>query len=162
MSKITDTIKKVQAATEAVLGREVNTDEVLQTIEAIEVLVGAKKQAEQPQPIPTTYVVTKGLPQPAVVEPVVEQPVVKKAAKSRNRSYTNPVRIIDWEQHQEFLDLVLNGQVHVLSNDRLADVMTNTTQFATKLRKEAKLRGYKMVNIWNDKKKRTVRIHAVK
>ena len=106
--------------------------------------------------------VTKGMPQPAVVEPVIEHPVVKKANRSRNRSYTNPVRIIDWKEHQEFLDLVLNGQVHVLSNDRLADVMTNTTQFATKLRKEASLRGYKMVNIWNDKKKRTVRIHAVK
>ena len=149
MSKMTETIKKVQAAAEAVLDRAINPEEVIQAIEAIEILVGAA-QKEQPKAVETTV---QALP--------VYTPAISPKRKYKKRRAI-PLRTISWRKHTEWLDLVLNGGVHVISTNNLGEIMTSKSQISNKLRKEAKLRGFKTVQITFNDKNRTVRIHAVK
>ena len=152
MSKMTDTIKKVQAAAEAVLERAINPEEVIQAIEAIEVLVGAA-QATQQHTITT------------MAETVPAAPAATESSAKPKRRYKkrkSSVRIVNWDKHTAWLDLVLNGGIHVVSTKNLGEIMTSKGQITQKLRKDAKRRGFKTVYInWNDKN-RSVRIHAIK
>jgi hypothetical protein len=156
MSKMTDIIKKVQEAAEAVLERAINPEEVIQAIEAIEVLVGSQKQ-EQQQVVQS---MAKVVATAKSVAPSAVTPAVKPKRKYKKRRAT--LRVVSWKQHTDWLDLVLNGGTHIISTKNLGEVMTSKTQLSLKLRKEAKLRGFKMVHINFSDKNRTVTIQAVK
>ena len=157
MSKITDTIKLVQNAAEAVLNRQVSPTEIIQTIEAIEVLVGADKSAE---PIKTTTVVTRS---PITQAPDQSNREPQSGKKHKYPKHRKPVtRKVNWLQYQEWVDMVLNGNTHNISMSNLEEVYINKGQLRGALHRAAKRRGMKTVHVWFNDKNNTVRIQAVK
>ena len=104
MSKMTDTIKKVQAAAEAVLERAINPEEVIQAIEAIEVLVGAA-QATQQHTITT------------MAETVPAAPAATESSAKPKRRYKkrkSSVRIVNWDKHINWNDKNRSVRIHAI------------------------------------------------
>lgn len=149
MSKITETIKQVQAAAEAVLDRCITSEEIIQVIEAIEVLVGAAPKAQQP--------VAEAKVEPAAT--ITPAATTKRKYKKR-RPY--PMYPVNWSEHTEWLDLALNGGSHLFDTNRLSEMLVNKPQFECKLRKEGKLRGFKTVQFRWNARAHTVAIQAYK
>jgi len=147
------TIITVGAAVEAVLGAPATAEQVVATIEAIEVLVGASKQV-----VATDERKTFIVEQPAPVA-WVGKPKAKAKAKAK-KHYAN------WRQYKPWFDVMLDGQFHVLTFHELSTSIpplagANNQRIHKVIWTVARQRGLK-ASIEFDNKLSLVRIHATK
>lgn len=143
------TIKTVGAAVEAVLGAPATAEQVVATIEAIEVLVGANKQVVATDER-KTFIVKQAAPVAKAVKP-------KAKAKKR---------YVNWRQYKPWFDVMLDGQPHVLTFHELSTSIpplagANNQRIHKVIWSIARSRGLK-ASIEFDNKLSLVRIHATK
>ena len=98
------TIKTVGAAVEAVLGKAATADQIVATIEAIEVLVGSSKVVDVVER--KTFIVK---------QPASATTAVKRKPKARAKK-----RYVNWRQYKAWFDVMLDGQPHVLTLHELS------------------------------------------
>lgn len=146
---MTDTIKAVGAAVEAVLGMPATSNQVVQTIEAIEVLVGNNKQLTKIEPSAT---------QP--YSKIVEEKLSPKKTKAKRSQHQ-----INWKYYQGWFDSVLDGNPHIVTYYDLRGSVPvynkiNRSSFRNRLRDEAVKRGFVTVSAQYDDKIGCMRIEA--
>ena len=137
---MSQTIKSVSDAVESVLGYQPSATQVVQTIEAIEVLVGGNKQV--------------------AVQTERKTFIVKPKAKKR-KSYNN------WKRYNAWFDSILDGNAHVLTYSHLKNQVPSATRinrssWRNRLRTEAMNRGYASASVLFDDKHGEITIKAVK
>ena len=142
---MSQTIKSVSDAVESVLGYQPSATQVVQTIEAIEVLVGGNKQVAV-QTERKTF----------IVKPKATKPKAKK-----RKHYLN------WLRYSAWFDSILDGDAHVLTYSHLNNQVPSATRinrssWANRLRTEAIKRGYASASVLFDDDLGNITIKAVK
>lgn len=147
------TIKTVGAAVEAVLGKTATTDQIVATIEAIEVLVGGNKVVDV---VERKTFVTQ---QPVPASTTAVKPKAKPKARAKKR-------YVNWRQYKPWFDVMLDGQPHVLTFHELSTSIpplagANNHRIHKVIWTVARSRGLK-ASIEFDNKLSLVRIKATK
>ena len=154
-SKMSQVIKTALELTDTVLGRPATRSQVIQVIELIESFYSSVKPASKG----TAAVATKAKPPTKVNS-------MNARSKSLRRPYTKPSVIIKWSELNWWLDEILDGNSHVIGYKELAAILPihqmNAQAIETKLRKEARVKGYKKVKVNFDRHNGKMTVHAIK
>ena len=154
-SKMSQIIKSVLEVTDSVLGKPATRGQVIQVIELIESFdIPAKPQA-------------KVL---ATTQTMIKSKTKTSAKKKPRRTYSKPKVVVNWSELKWWIDEMLDGKTHIVTHSELSVILPihsmNLQAIETKLRKEARVRGYKKVTILFKKAKNatfnTMFIHAIK
>lgn len=142
---MSQTIKSVSDAVESVLGYQPSATQVVQTIEAIEVLVGGNKQVAV-QTERKTF----------IVKPKATKPKAKKI-----------IGYNSWKRYNAWFDSILDGDVHVLTYSHLKNQVPSATRinrssWRNRLRTEAMNRGYASASVMFNDKHGHITIQAVR
>lgn len=148
-SKMSQIIRDVQTAAESVLNRSATNHEVIRVTEFIESL-RMGNLAPKAAAVGTTTSKTK------VQKPVKKANYPKKRAK--------PAVIVNWIQLKWWLNEILDGGQHMIFFDDLKRLMPiekmRSAAFASRIRKEAQIRGFKTAHVLFEKRDGYVTIEA--
>jgi len=154
-SKMSQVIKSVLELTDSVLGKPATRGQVIQVIELIESFDAPVKPAAKEQMATATKTKPKDV-----------KKVNKTKAKALRRPYTSPKVVVKWSELNWWIDEVLDGKSHLISYADLGAILPiqqmNAQAIETKLRKEARIRGYKTVKIQFNRKLSNVSVHATR